>query len=86
MAETYGENFDGNALLTVIKRIESLDDERRSIASDIKEVKASAKSSGFDLGVINFLLRERRQDPDDVNEFHRELDRYKNALGSVLDL
>lgn len=86
MTETYGNNFDGNSLLSVIKRIEGLDDERRSLVSDIKEVKDEAKTNGFDVRVLNFLLRERRKDPDDVAEFHQELDRYKNALGSVLDL
>lgn len=67
-----------------IERIERLEEDRRAIAEDIKEVKAEAKGSGFDTKVIAFLIRERRKDKDDVDEFNTLVDTYKRALGMSL--
>jgi uncharacterized protein (UPF0335 family) len=78
-----GDNLNADTLLSVIKRLESLDGERQGIVKDMKEVKSEAKENGFDLSVLNFILRERRKDPDDVQEFHRELSRYRGALENV---
>lgn len=78
-----GDNLNADTLLDVIKRLENLDSERQGIVKDMKEVKVEAKENGFDIGVLNFILRERRKDPDDVEEFHRELIRYRGALGTI---
>jgi uncharacterized protein (UPF0335 family) len=78
-----GDNLNADTLLSVIKRLESLDEERQGIVKDMKGVKSEAKENGFDLSVLNFILRERRKDPDDVQEFHRELSRYRGALENV---
>jgi uncharacterized protein (UPF0335 family) len=78
-----GDNLNADTLLSVIKRLEGLDEERQGIVKDMKEIKSEAKENGFDVGVLNFILRERRKDPDDVQEFHRELNRYRGALENV---
>lgn len=80
---TAGDNLDAGTLLSIITRLESLDREKKAIAKDAKEIKDEAKAAGFTLGVINMILRERRQDPEDVEEFNRELERYKAALDNV---
>ena len=68
-------------LLSVVKRLESLEDEKRIISTDIKEVKKEAKEAGYDTRVIAFLIRERRKDADDVAEFNRIAREYRDALG-----
>lgn len=78
-----GDNLDAGTLLSIITRLESLDREKKAIAKDVKEIKDEAKGAGFTLGVINMILRERRQDPNDVEEFNREFERYKAALDNV---
>lgn len=75
-----GNNANGT-LLNVVKRLETLEDERQVILTDIKEVKKEAKDAGFDTRVIAFLIRERRKDADDVAEFHKMLSEYRDALG-----
>lgn len=68
-------------LLSVVKRLENLEDEKRIISTDIKEVRKEAKEAGFDTRVIAFLIRERRKDADDVAEFNRIAREYRDALG-----
>ena len=77
---TIGDNLDASNLLSIIKRLESLGDEAKAIREDAKQVKQEAKSAGFDVAVINFILRERRKDPDKIEEFNQELSKYKQAL------
>lgn len=81
-----GDNLDATSLLSIITRLESLDKEKRAISEDVAEIKKEAKANGFSVAVINFILRERRQDPEDVEEFNRELERYKDAIDTVHDL
>jgi uncharacterized protein (UPF0335 family) len=68
-------------LRSFIERIEKLEEERRGIAEDIKEVKAEAKVAGFDINIITYLIKLRRQDADDRAEFEAIVDTYKRALG-----
>jgi uncharacterized protein (UPF0335 family) len=75
-----GDNLDASTLLSIVKRLEDLGKEALSIREDVKVVKQEAKSAGFDVGVINFILRERRKDPDEIEEFHQELSKYRQAL------
>lgn len=76
-----GTGVSADRLRSFVERIERLEEERRTIAADIKEVKSEAKATGFDTRVITFLIRERRKDADDVKEFNTIVDTYKRALG-----
>lgn len=71
----------GETLLSFIQRIERLNEERKSIADDIKEIKSEAKGSGFDIKVINHIIKIRRQDADDRAEFEDLVDVYSRAIG-----
>ena len=74
-------------LLSVVKRLESLEDEKRIISTDIKEVRKEAKEAGYDTRVIAFLIRERRKDADEVAEFNKIAREYREALGEqAIDL
>jgi len=68
-------------LRSIVERIERLEEERKALASDIKDIFAEAKSAGFDVKVIRQILRIRRQEPAEVEEQETLLDLYKRALG-----
>jgi uncharacterized protein (UPF0335 family) len=64
-----------------IERIERLDQEKRDIAEQQKEVMAEAKSRGYDTKVMRKLIALRKRDPDDISEEEAVLELYKEALG-----
>jgi uncharacterized protein (UPF0335 family) len=68
-------------LRSIIERVERLEDEKKALSSDIKDVMAEAKSAGFDVKVIRQILRIRKQEPADVEEQETLLDLYRRALG-----
>ena len=76
----------GEQLKSLIERIERLEDEKRTLGEDIKEVYAEAKGSGFDTRIMRQVIRIRRMDKDDLDEQETLLDVYKRALGMVPDL
>lgn len=71
----------GDRLRSLIERIERLSEEIKTLQSDVKEVKKEAKGTGFDLKVINYLIKIRRVDKDDLDEFETMVDIYKRAIG-----
>lgn len=74
-------NISAERLRSLIKRIERLDEERKALGSDIKDIYAEAKSAGFDVKVIRRLIAIRKRDPADVEEQDALLDTYKHAIG-----
>jgi len=76
----------GEQLRAFIERIERLEEEKRTLSADIKEVYAEAKGSGFDTNIMRQIIRIRRMDQDDVDEQETLLDVYKRALGMLPDL
>ena len=64
-----------------IERGERLEEERKALGSDIKDIFAEAKSAGFDVKVIRQIIRIRKQEPSDVEEQETLLDIYRRALG-----
>ena len=79
---TIGHNtVAGDRLKSLIERIERLEEEKKTIADDIKDVFAEAKANGFDTKVMRHVLRLRRQDRDQREEQQALLDLYLQALG-----
>ena len=68
-------------LRSVIERIERLEEERKALASDIKDIYAEAKSAGFDVKVIRQIISLRKKEPAEVEEQETLLDLYRRALG-----
>ena len=64
-----------------VERIERLDQEKKDIAEQQKEVMAEAKSRGYDTKVMRKLIALRKRDPDDISEEEAVLELYKEALG-----
>jgi uncharacterized protein (UPF0335 family) len=72
---------DANHLRAFLERIERLEEEKRAIADDIKEVYAEAKGTGYDTKIIRKIVSLRRQDRDKRREEEEILELYLSALG-----
>lgn len=68
-------------LRAFIERVERLEEEKKTISEDIKEVYAECKSAGFDVKAVRQLVRIRKQDQAERQEAEAILDLYKAALG-----
>ena len=70
-------------LKSIIERIERLEQEKAEISEQIKEVKAEAKGNGFDVKIINKVVRIRKQDRAKRQEEEAILDLYLSAIGEI---
>lgn len=77
------EAIAADQLRAIIERIERLDEERKAVITDIKEIFAEAKSNGFDVKVLRRLLAIRKMDRDGRAEFEALIELYQQALGMV---
>lgn len=68
-------------LRSIIERVERLEEERKALGSDIKDIFAEAKSAGFDVPTVKQLLRLRKKEPAEVEEQESLLELYRRALG-----
>ena len=68
-------------LRLLIERVERLEEEKKGIADDIKDVYSEAKAVGYDAKIMRQIVRLRKMKPDDRREAEMMLDTYKNALG-----
>lgn len=76
---------DGGHLRAFIERIEKLEEEKKAIGDDIKDVYAEAKGTGFDPKAMRAIIKMRREDKHKREEFEAILDLYMNALGMLGD-
>jgi uncharacterized protein (UPF0335 family) len=74
-------NIAADRLRSIIERIERLEEERKALGSDIKDIYAEAKSAGFDVKVLRQIIRLRKQEPAEIEEQETLLDVYRRALG-----
>ncbi|GAN55231.1 DUF2312 domain-containing protein [Tanticharoenia sakaeratensis] len=82
--EMTGHNSGGIAadrLCSIVERIERLEEERKALGGDIKDIFSEAKSAGFDVKVIRQIVRIRKQEPAEVEEQETLLDIYMRAMG-----
>jgi uncharacterized protein (UPF0335 family) len=73
----------GDRLKSFVERIERLEEERKALSNDIKEVYAEAKGTGFDTKIMRQVIRLRKMDKDDLDEQETLIDIYKRALGML---
>ena len=71
----------GDRLRTIIERIERLEEEKKALSDDVREIFSEAKGAGFDVKVIRQVVRLRKMDATDRSEMEQVLDVYKRALG-----
>ena len=74
---------NGGHLRSFIERIEKLEEEKRAITDDIKDVYGEAKGTGFDIKVMRKVISLRRQDKSKRQEEEEIFDLYLSALGMV---
>jgi uncharacterized protein (UPF0335 family) len=75
------ETVSAGQLRAFIERIERLEEEKQTIADDIKEIYAEMKGSGFDTKAVRTIIRLRKKDQAERQEEEAMLDLYKAALG-----
>jgi uncharacterized protein (UPF0335 family) len=81
-AETGTEHVNSGQLRAFIERIERLNEEKKALSEDIKEVYGEAKGTGFDVKIIRKIISIRGQDPDKRVEEETLIDLYLAALGA----
>ncbi|MFD1610330.1 DUF2312 domain-containing protein [Sphingomonas tabacisoli] len=75
------DNVAAEQLRLFIERIERLEEEKKGIADDVKDVYAEAKANGYDAKTMRAIVRLRRMEKNARQEAEALLDTYKAALG-----
>ncbi len=81
---TIGDNHvSKDQLRSIIERIESKEEEKAKIASDIRDDYAEAKGNGYDVKALRTIVRMRKQDAGERAEQEAILDTYLQAMGMI---
>jgi uncharacterized protein (UPF0335 family) len=81
--EQTAARFGKDQLKAFIERVERLEEEKKALADDIRDVYAEAKGSGFDVKALRTIVRMRKQDADERKEQEAILETYLHALGML---
>jgi uncharacterized protein (UPF0335 family) len=81
--EAPATRFAKDQLKAIIERIERLEEEKKTISDDIRDVYAEGKGNGFDVKALRAIVRLRKQDPNDRAEQETILETYMQALGML---
>ena len=73
--------LDNEQLLSIIQRVEKLNEDQAQIAADLKEVMSEAKSAGYDPKYIKKMVDLRKLDPDELDEQDELTKMYRDAIG-----
>jgi uncharacterized protein (UPF0335 family) len=75
--------FARDQLKAIVERIEHLEEEKKAISDDIRDVYAEAKGNGYDVKALRKVIRLRKQDKDERAEEEAVLETYLHALGMI---
>jgi uncharacterized protein (UPF0335 family) len=75
--------FAKEHLKAFVERIERLEEEKKTISDDIRDVYAEAKAMGFDAKALRTIVRMRKQDEEKRKEEEAILETYMHALGML---
>lgn len=75
--------FSKDQLRSVIERIERLEEEKKTISEDIRDVYAECKGNGYDVKALRTIVRMRKQDAGERAEQEALLETYMHALGMI---
>jgi uncharacterized protein (UPF0335 family) len=75
--------FAKEHLKAFVERVERLEEEKKTIADDIRDVYAEAKANGFDIKALRTIVRMRKEDADERREHEAILETYLHALGML---
>jgi uncharacterized protein (UPF0335 family) len=76
-------SFGRDQLKAFIERIERLEEEKKALSDDIRDVYAEAKGTGFDVKALRTIVRMRKQDVNERKEQEAILETYLHALGML---
>ena len=79
-----GHNSADDRLRLLIERVERLEEEKKAVGDDIKDVYLEAKAVGYDVKILREIIRLRKKNPDDRREWALVLSTYASALGMDL--
>ena len=80
-ADPMVSNIAVDRLRSIVERIERLEEERKALAGDIKDILAEAKSAGFEIAPLRQVLSDRKKEPAELEERETLVDCYRRALG-----
>ena len=75
--------FAKDQLKAIVERIERLEEEKKTISDDIRDVYAEAKGNGFDVKSLRVVVRLRKEDVNERKEHEAILETYMHALGMI---
>ena len=75
--------FAKDQLKAVVERVERLEEEKKALSDDIRDVYAEAKGHGFDVKALRTIVKLRKQDTDERKEQEAILETYMHALGML---
>jgi uncharacterized protein (UPF0335 family) len=78
-----GTRFAKDQLKAFVERVERLEEEKKALADDIKDVFGEAKAMGFDVKALRAIIRMRKEDTDERKEHEAILETYMHALGML---
>jgi uncharacterized protein (UPF0335 family) len=81
--EPTAHRFAKDQLKAFVERVERLEEEKKAIADDIRDVYAEAKGNGFDVKTLRVVVRLRKQDMNERKEQEAILETYLHALGML---
>lgn len=81
MSEVGHNSIASDRLLSIIERIERLNEEKKELQDAIKDIMAEAKGAGFDTKVVREVIKIRAQDKEEREEREAVRDAYLRALG-----
>lgn len=76
-------NSSGSRLLSFLERIERLEEEKKALGDDIKDIYAEAKGVGFDTKIMRKQIKRRKMTAEKRQEEDELLDTYEHAVGSL---
>jgi uncharacterized protein (UPF0335 family) len=83
VSEAPATKFAKDQLKSIIERIERLEEEKKTISDDIRDVYAESKGNGFDVKALRQIVRLRKQDPNERQEHETIVETYMHALGML---
>jgi uncharacterized protein (UPF0335 family) len=83
MSDTDPGSVSGGQLKAFVERIERLEEEKKAIADDIKDVYAEAKGNGYDTKILKQVISLRKKEPQEREEQEALLELYLAALGML---
>ena len=75
--------FAKDHLKAFVERIERLEEEKKALADDIRDVYGEAKATGFDVKALRTIIKMRKEDTDERKEHEAILETYMHALGML---